>query len=90
MGDTNFDMTDEELAAMADDTSSDDVEQDAETDVDDHGQEAATDEPVANESEPGEPEAVVDVESEPVETEAEAQQPTQQPQVQDKFGAELD
>ena len=58
MGDTNFDMTDEELAAMADDTVSDDDEQDAEADGDEQEQEPATDEPVADEP-------VADVENEP-------------------------
>ena len=88
MGDTNFDMTDEELAAMADDTVSDDDEHDVEADVDEQGQEPATDEPVADE-----PVADVEIEPEPVAAEPEAPAPpatAQQPQVQDKFGAELD
>lgn len=89
MGDTNFDMTDEELAAMADDTvDDDDDEQDAEADVDEQEQEPATDEPVADE-----PVADVEIEPEPVAAEPEAPAPpatAQQPQVQDKFGAELD
>lgn len=88
MSDTNFDMTDEELAAMADDTVSDDDKQDVETDVDEQEQEPATDEPVADE-----PVADVETEPEPVAAEPEAQEPpatAQQPQVQDKFGAELD
>ena len=92
MGDTNFDMTDEELAAMADDTVADDDEQDADAEVGEQEQEPATDEPVVPE-----PEAVVETEQEPVAAEPEApttqaptQQPTQQPQVQDKFGVELD
>ena len=87
MGDTNFDMTDEELAAMADDD-----EQDADAEIGDQEQESATDEPVVSE-----PEAVVETEPEPVTAEpeaptipAQAQQPTQHPQVQDKFGVELD
>lgn len=88
MGDTNFDMTDEELAAMANDTVSDDDEQDVEADVDEQEQEPATDEPVADES-------VADVEIEPEPVAAEPEAPAhpataQQPQVQDKFGAELD
>ena len=92
MGDTNFDMTDEELAAMADETVVDDDEQDADAEVGEQEQEPATDEPVVSE-----PEAVVETEPEPVTAEPEApttpapaQQPTQQPQVQDKFGVELD
>ena len=92
MGDTNFDMTDEELAAMADDTVSDDDEQDVDAEIGDQEQEPATDEPVVSE-----PEAVVETEQEPVTAEpeaptipAQAQQPTQHPQVQDKFGVELD
>lgn len=88
MGDTNFDMTDEELAAMADDTVSDDDEQDADADVDEQEQEPATDEPVADD-----PVADVEIEPEPVAAEPEAPAPpatAQQPQVQDKFGAELD
>ena len=92
MGDTNFDMTDEELAAMADDTVSDDDEQDVDAEIGDQEQEPATDEPVVSE-----PEAVVETEPEPVTAEpeaptipAQAQQPTQHPQVQDKFGVELD
>ena len=92
MGDTNFDMTDEELAAMADDTVADDDEQDVDAEIDEHEQEPATDEPVVPE-----PEAVVETEPEPVAAEPESpttqaptQQPTQQPQVQDKFGVELD
>lgn len=92
MGDTNFDMTDEELAAMADETVVDDDEQDADAEVGEQEQEPATDDPVVSE-----PEAVVEAEPEPVTAEPEApttqaptQQPTQQPQVQDKFGVELD
>ena len=92
MGDTNFDMTDEELAAMADDTVADDDEQDVDAEIGDQEQEPATDEPVVSE-----PEAVVETEPEPVTAEPEsptipdqAQQPTQHPQVQDKFGVELD
>lgn len=88
MGDTNFDMTDEELAAMADDTVSDDDEQDVEADVDEQEQEPATDEPVADD-----PVADVEIEPEPVAAEPEAPAPpatAQQQQVQDKFGAELD
>ena len=92
MGDTNFDMTDEELAAMADDTVSDDDEQDVDAEIGDQEQEPATDEPVVSE-----PEAVVETEPEPVTAEpeaptipAQAQQQTQHPQVQDKFGVELD
>ena len=92
MGDTNFDMPDEELAAMADETVVDDDEQDADAEVGEQEQEPATDEPVVSE-----PEAVVETEPEPVTAEPEApttqaptQQPTQQPQVQDKFGVELD
>ena len=92
MGDTNFDMTDEELAAMADDTVSDDDEQDVDAEIGDQEQKPATDEPVVSE-----PEAVVETEPEPVTAEpeaptipAQAQQPTQHPQVQDKFGVELD
>ena len=92
MGDTNFDMTDEELAAMADETVADDDEQDADAEVGEQEQEPATDGPVVSE-----PEAVVETEQEPVTSEPEApttqaptQQPTQQPQVQDKFGVELD
>ena len=92
MGDTNFDMTDEELAAMADDTVSDDDEQDVDAEIGDQEQEPATDEPVVSE-----PEAVVETEPEPVTAEpesptipAQAQRPTQHPQVQDKFGVELD
>lgn len=91
MGDTNFDMTDEELAAMADDTVADDDEQDADAEIDDQEQEPATDEPVVSE-----PEAVVETEPEPVAAEPEAPttpapapHPAQQP-VQDKFGVELD
>lgn len=88
MGDTNFDMTDEELSAMANDTVSDDDEQDVEADVDEQEQEPATDEPVADES-------VADVENEPEPVAAEPEAPAppataQQQQVQDKFGAELD
>ena len=92
MGDTNFDMTDEELAAMADETVVDDDEQDADAEIDDQEQEPATDEPVVSEHE-----AVVETKPEQVEaeheaptTQAPAQQPTQQPKVQDKFGVELD
>ena len=92
MGDTNFDMTDEELAAMADDTASDDDEQDVDAEIGDQEQDKSTDEPVVSE-----PEAVVETEPEPVTAEpesptitAQAQQPTQQQHVQDKFGVELD
>ena len=92
MGDTNFDMTDEELAAMADDTVADDDEQDADAEVGEQEQEPAIDEQVVSE-----PEAVVETEPEPVTAEpesptitAQAQQPTQQQHVQDKFGVELD
>ena len=92
MGDTNVDMTDEELAAMADDTVADDDEQDADAEIDEQEQEPATDEPVADEPWP-----VVETEPEQVTAEpeaptipAQAQQPTQHPQVQDKFGVELD
>ena len=92
MGDTNFDMTDEELAAMADDTASDDDEQDVDAEIGDQEQDKSTDEPVVSE-----PEAVVETEPEPVTAEpesptitAQAQRPTQQQHVQDKFGVELD
>lgn len=92
MGDTNFDMTDEELAAMADDTVPDDDEQDVDAEIGGQEQDKSTDEPVVSE-----PEAVVEAEQEPVTAEpeaptipAQAQQPTQHPQVQDKFGVELD
>ena len=93
MGDTNFDMTDEELAAMADDTVSDDDEQDVETDVGEQEQEPATGEPVVSEPVADEPVSDVETEPEPVAAEPEAPAPpatAQQPQVQDKFGVELD
>ena len=88
MSDTNFEMTDEELAAMADDTVSDDDKQDVETDVDEQEQEPATDEPVDDD-----PVDDVENEPEPVAADPEAPSPpatAQQPQAQDKFGAELD
>ena len=92
MGDTNFDMTDEELAAMADETVADDDEQDVDAEVGEQEQGPAADETVVSE-----PEAVVETEPEPVTAEPEApttpaptQQPAQQPPVQDKFGVELD